>query len=618
MVHAMHGCAAAVARARTGSRLSAFLALYLLLTTLLAWRLVSVQVISASEYRSLAQRQTRRELALTPRRGTVYDRDGVPLALSLAASTIYVHPPALRHGGVDPAQVAADLEPLVQVPAAALVGQLTKDANFAYLGRQLPRQVGEQVTAMRLPGVGALEEPVRRYPAGGLAAQVVGFVGVDNVGLSGLEAQYDARLAGTPGRLLLEQAPGGLTISGAPRQVQPPVPGEAIVLTIDRAIQAAAERALTDAVERYDAKGGSAVVLDVRTGQVLAMANVPGVDQGRVGEADEYARRNRAVTDVYEPGSTNKVITAAAALEEGLVAPDEVLSVPPSLVVGSKRFTDSYRHETRPMTFAQVVSRSSNIGTIKVAQRLGERRLHDYLSAFGYGEPTGVGFPGETGGILPPTDGWWDTSLPTIAIGQGVSATLLHVAGVFGAIASGGERVPPTLVLGTVEPDGRLDPAPVPQGRRVVSPETAASVAEMLVGVVEDEDGTGQLAAVPGHRVGGKTGTSRKPSLTRRGYEPGAYVASFAGFAPAQDPALVAAVMLDEPTPIYGGATAAPVFSEIMAFALVHRRVPPAALTDPSALPVPPDLRATPEASPAPAVTAAALTGTAGGRASTR
>ncbi|HWB71992.1 MAG TPA: penicillin-binding protein 2, partial [Egibacteraceae bacterium] len=564
-----------LARARSGRRLTGLLAAYLLVTGSLGWRLVTVQVVSAAQYRGLAQRQTHRELELAPQRGTLYDREGEPLALSLSAATVYAHPPALRVSGVDPHQVAAQLGPVLGVASDRLVAELTKDASFVYLGRQLPRQIGEHVEALRLPGIGVLEEPVRRYPTGSLAAQLVGFVGVDNVGLSGLEAQYDPQLSGTPGRLLLEQAPGGLTITGAPRQIRPPVPGTDVVLTIDREIQAAAERALADALERYRAKGGSAVVLDVASGEILALANAPGFDLHRTGEADEYARRNRALTDVYEPGSANKVVTAAAALEEGLVRPDQVLSVPDSLAVGSKRFSDPHAPDTEAMTFAEVIARSSNVGTIKVAQRLGPQRLADYLRAFGYGEPTGVGFPGETTGTVPPPQQWWDTSLPTIAIGHGVSATLLQMSAAFATIASGGERVPPTLVRGTLGPDGRLDAAPAPERRRVVSPQTARAVADMLAGVVTDELGTGRLAAVPGYTAAGKTGTARKPSQSRRGYEAGAYVASFVGFAPADNPALVTAVMLDEPEPIYAGITAAPVFSEIMAFALPHRRVPP-------------------------------------------
>lgn len=572
------GLQRALRRARPGPRLAVLLIVYALATGLMGWRLVSVQVVSASEYRSLAERQLQREIELPASRGKLYDRSGEPLAMSLASATVYANPRALRDpdADADPDEVAARLAPLLERPAEELAERLRRDAAFVYLARQLPRAVGEQVTALELTGVGVLSEPRRVYPSPGLASQVLGFAGTDNTGLAGLELAYDGVLAGEPGRLWLERAPGGLTIGAAPREVVPARPGTDLVLTIDRQIQWATEAVLDRALERYQAKGAAAVVVDTRSGEILAMAAAPRFDPTRIGDSDGYARRNRALTDVFEPGSVNKVVTAAAALEEGLVRPDEVFTVPDHHTVGTKRFRDAYPHEPERWTFADVIAKSSNVGTIMVAERLGDARMYDYLERFGYGRPTGLDFPGESGGVLPPVDSWWDTSLPTIAIGQGVSATLLQVAGVFGVVASGGEWVEPTLVRGTVGADGRLRPAEAPERERVIGEDTAATLSRMLVGVVEE--GTGALAAVPGYAVGGKTGTAQKPSETERGYEEGAYIATFAGMAPAEDPALVTAVMLDEPTPFWGSQTAAPVFSEIMEFALSHRRVPP---TDP-------------------------------------
>jgi cell division protein FtsI (penicillin-binding protein 3) len=582
------GFAGAMARARSGRRLSGLLLVYLLITALMGWRLVHVQVVSAAEYRGLADRQLQREVELPARRGKIYDRAGEPLAMSLAAATVYANPRALRAGEVDPTFVAADLAPLLDRSIDELMDLLTRDAGFVYLGRQLPRAVGEQITAMELPGIGVLEEPTRVYPSPGLAAQVVGFTGIDNEGLAGLELAFDDVLTGEPGRLLVERAPGGLTISGAPREIQPPVPGTDLVLTIDRQIQHAAEQALVEAVERYSALGGSAVVLDARSGEVLAMASAPSFNPEALGDSEEYARKNRVVTDMFEPGSVNKVVTTAAALEDGLLGVGDVFTVPDTYVVGPKRFKDSHPHPTEPMTVATIMEESSNVGTIQIAERVGEDRLHAYLERFGFGSRTGIGFPGETAGLLAPVDDWWVTSLPTIAIGQGVSATLLQVAGVFQTVGSGGERIAPSLVRGSVDEQGRLVPAEEAARTRVISEQTATALADMLAGTVES--GTGGLAAVAGYRVAGKTGTAQKPSQTARGYEEGAYIATFAGFAPAEDPALVVAVMLDEPTPIYGGLTAAPVFSEVMGFALGHRRVPPTA----------PEERATAEPAQAP------------------
>ncbi|MGH8899609.1 MAG: peptidoglycan D,D-transpeptidase FtsI family protein, partial [Egibacteraceae bacterium] len=591
-------CGRVIARARSGRRLAGFLVVYLVLTALMTWRLVSVQVVSAAEYRGLAARQTQRELDLPARRGRLYDRTGEPLAMSLAATTVYANPrllhvaaattgmpgtqegslgtpPGARDRAISVAGVAAKLAPVLGADPHKLVRLLQRDQGFVYLARQLPRQVGQQVAALKLPGIGVLEEPTRAYPGGSLAAQVIGFAGIDNRGLSGLESQYDTLLAGRPGQLRLERAPGGLTINTAPRAVRPATPGADLVLTIDRQIQYTAERALAAGMQRSHALGGSAVVLDARTGEVLALASAPGYLPADIGTAEPYARRNRAVTDMFEPGSVNKVVTIAAALEEGIVQPETTFTVPWQYQVGREKFHDSEAHETRDYTVSDIMEQSSNVGTIQIAQRLGPQRLHDYTARFGVGAPTGLGFPGESSGRLPEVKDWSASSLPTIAIGQGVAATLLQVAGAIEVVASGGEWIEPSLVRGRLGLDGRVEPLAQPKRQRVVSAQTARAVSEMLVRVVEAKHGTGSRAAVPGYRVGGKTGTAQKPSLTHRGYEPGAFIGSFVGFAPAENPALIVAVMLDEPTPHYGGLTAAPVFSEIMRFALVKQRAPP-------------------------------------------
>ncbi|CAN5776509.1 MAG: penicillin-binding protein 2 [Euzebyaceae bacterium] len=584
---AVAGCREAMARSSSRRRLSLLLIAYLAVTLAMGWRLVSIQVVNAAEYRGLAVRQSQRQVTLPARRGRLYDRGGEPLAMSLAAATIYANPREVRRSQTTPMAIAQQLAPLLDRRAKDLAQLLAGDQTFVYLARQLPWRVGEQVTALRLPGLGVLEESRRVYPSDGLAAHVVGFAGVDGEGLAGLELGLDQILAGQPGALQLERAPGGLEISAAPRQVTPPVPGRDVVLTVDREIQSMTERVLGDAVASYGAEGGSAVVLDVATGQVLAMASAPTYDPERIGDSPVAARRNRVVTDIFEPGSVNKVITISAALEEEVVSVRERLRVPDTHRVGSKVFSDSHSHPTQRMTLAEIVAQSSNIGTIKIAQRLGPRRLHEYLARYGYGRETGVGFPGESAGLLPGVKGWWDTSLPTISIGQGVSASLLQVASVFTTIAAGGEQVQPSLVRGTVRPDGRLQAAAAAPRRRVVSAQTAGTLARMLVGVVDDEYGTCELCAVPGYAVGGKTGTAQKPSTTHRGYEPGAYVGSFVGFAPAEDPAVVVGVALDEPRPLYyGGLTAGPVFADIMGFVLNHRHVPPSDPKARSAAPV--------------------------------
>ncbi|HEX6254588.1 MAG TPA: penicillin-binding protein 2 [Euzebyales bacterium] len=566
--------------ARSSRRLRTALALYLVITLALGWRLVDIQVLSAPAYREMARRQTERDLELPAERGKVYDRTGEPLALSLPTATIVANPRQIADAGdkVDVAGIARSLSRLLPVATDEVEAQLRQDRGFVYIARQQPYELGDRVAELDLVGIQVFDEPRRTYPAGPLAAQIVGFAGTDNVGLSGLERQYDALLAGMPGRMVAQRAPQGLEISSAPRIGELPVAGTDLVLTLDSEVQATTERLLATGVKTYRAKGASAVVIDVETSEILAMASLPTYEAERIGSASEYARRNRAVTDAFEPGSVNKAVTVAAALEEGLVRPRTRLQIGATHTVGGKTFTDS--HAVGRATVAEIVRDSSNIGSIKLAQRLGPERLHAYLRRFGYGRATALAFPGETDGLLADVDGWSGTSLPTIAIGHGVAASLLQVAQVYATIARSGVAVDPVLVRGTVGSDGELQPAAPPERRRVVSSRTARRLSKMLADVVAD--GTGTNAAVPGYEVAGKTGTALKPREGAPGYRAGVYISSFVGYAPADRPEVVVAVSVDEPRRgQYGGATAAPLFSELMRFTLGHRRVPP---SEPDAL----------------------------------
>ncbi|MDQ3932757.1 MAG: penicillin-binding protein 2, partial [Actinomycetota bacterium] len=537
-------------------RVVAALVVYLVVFVAVGYRLVTVQVVRASEYAALGQQQRARTIDLHARRGRIYDRDGDVLATSVDAATIYADPrayrPTVRNGGVtvpaaaDPRQVAGRIAAVLGVKPASVEARLRKDAHFVYVARQVDRALGERIDNLRLPGIGVLTEPDRVHPAGPLAAQVLGFTGVDGEGLAGLELQYDHLLAGKPGKLALERAPGGLSIASADRELVPPTAGTDIVLSLDREIQHVAERAATAALQRTRAKGVTVVVLEVHTGEVAAMASVPSFDPNHPERSDAARQRNRAVTDMFEPGSVQKTVTAAAALEEGLVAPDSVYTVGSTIRVGSKTFAEAHRHATKPMTLRQIIEESSNVGTIQMALQIGEERLERYLTAFGYGRPLGLGFPGESSGSFPRVEDWSATSLPTIAIGQGVAVTLVQAAHVYATLANDGIAVQPRLVRGTVGDDGRLVPLPAPTTRRVVSAETARQTREMLIEVVSGERGTGKLAVVPGYAVGGKTGTARKPLEGARGYS-GEYVASFVGIAPIEAPRFVVAVMLDEP-----------------------------------------------------------------------
>ncbi len=564
-------------------RIRWLLAVYGLVLLLVLGQLVMIQVVQADEYADRSVRQRERVIELPATRGRIYDRDGDVLATSVEGATIYADPRAYRGGetpdgdpvppAADAAEVAATLAPILGRDADDLLERLRRDAHFVYLGRQLDHEVGEQVRALALPGIGVLAEPKRVYPGGGLAAQVVGFTGIDGDGLQGLEAQYDTILQGRPGSLFLERAPGGLDIATGIRELVPSEVGTDLVLTLDRDIQHAAEVAAANAVERFDAKAATVIAVEVGSGEVLAMASVPGFDPNARRPDDADAWRNRAITDVFEPGSTQKALTIAAALEEGLVTSDTEFEVQDRIRVGGSTFADPYPHPDRTWTVSQIIERSSNVGTIQIAQELGEEQLDGYLRAFGLGTPSGLGFPAEASGMLMPHEDWWGSSLPTIAIGHGVAVTLVQLAAAYGALANDGVAVAPSVVRGTVGSDGRLAPSPASASRRVVSERTAHQMQRMLIDAVSGANGTGALAAVPGYSVGGKTGTARKPD-PQGGYSD-RYVATFAGFAPAHDPQIVVAVMVDEPYPFWGGVVAAPVFSEVMEAALIARRVPP-------------------------------------------
>lgn len=573
---------------RTGEQVAVrrirwLLVVYGLVLLLVLGQLVIIQVIQADEYADRSVRQRERVIDLPATRGRIYDRDGDVLATSVEGATIYADPRRFRGTetddglavppAADAAEVAADLAPLLERDEADILERLQRDAHFVYLGRQLDHEVGEQIRALGHPGIGVLAEPKRVYPGGALAAQVVGFTGIDGEGLQGLEAQYDTILKGRPGALFLERAPGGLDIASGVRELTPSEVGTDLVLTLDRDIQHAAETAAAAAVERFDARSATVVAVEVATGEILAMASTPGFDPNERVTGDEDAWRNRAITDVFEPGSTQKALTIAAALEHGLVTPTTTFEVADRIQVRSSTFSDAHPHPTSIWNVSEIMERSSNVGTIQIAQELGDERLDASLRAFGLGSPSGLGFPAEASGLLMPHDQWWATSLPTISIGHGVAVTLMQLASAYATLANDGVAVTPNVVRGTVGADGRLAPSAAPGSRRVVSETTAQQVQDMLVEAVSGESGTGALAAVPGYSVAGKTGTARKPDPAG-GYSDD-HVATFAGFAPAHDPRVAIAVMVDEPYPIWGGVVAAPLFAEVMEAALIALRVPP-------------------------------------------
>jgi cell division protein FtsI (penicillin-binding protein 3) len=532
-----------------------------------ATRLVVLQV---GDHRTLAAQGLEQRvhlIDLPAERGAIVDRTGVPLAITLDARDVYVDPRYVT----DPIGEAKQIARILDLRPREVERRLrTPDATFVYLGRQIDEADAARLEALGLPGVGFLEVPKRHYPAGPLAPQVLGFVGIDATGLAGLEFEYEELLAGTSGTRTVELSADGLPIASGIEIVEPATPGRTLVTTLDREIQYLAQEALRRAVEQNDAKGGTLVVMDARTGDVYAMASYPWFDPNDFELARREAIRNRAVTDMFEPGSVNKVVTAAAALESGAVGLREVFQVPWWMKVGGYTVNDSHPHPVQDMTLGDIVVHSSNIGSAMVAERVGSAELASVLARFGYGSPTGVGFPGEAGGVVPELD-WTDITRATVSYGQGISMTPLQMAAVYATVANDGMWVEPRLVRGTSGPDGRLEQAPRGESRRVLSEGSASMLTRMLASVVST--GTGGAAEIPGYQVAGKTGTARKlvdGRYVRR------YMASFVGFLPASDPRVVVAVSIDEPRTVYGGVAAAPVFSEIARHVIQRLAIPAA------------------------------------------
>ena len=549
-------------------RLVALLGVMVLALAGVVGRLVVLQVGGHRALAAQGLRQRVHPTDLPAERGAIVDRTGVPLAITLEARDVYADPRYVT----DPIGEAAAIARILHARPRDIERRLrTPDSTFVYLARQVDVGVADRLEARGLPGIGFLEVPKRHYPAGPLAPQVLGFVGVDATGLAGLEFEYEEVLAGTPGRRTIELSADGLPIASGMEIVEPAVPGRKLVTTLDREIQYLAQEALRRAVKENHAKGGTVVVMDARTGDVYAMASYPWFDPNDFANANRDAIRNRAVTDMFEPGSVNKVVTAAAALESGAVGTREVFRVPWWMRVGGYTVNDSHPHPVQDMTLGDIVAQSSNIGSAMVAARVGSAGLASVLARFGYGTPTGVGFPGEAGGVVPELSTWTDITRTTASYGQGISMTPLQMAAVYATVANDGLWVRPRLVRGTSGPDGRFEEVPVEETRRVLSEGTARMLTRMLASAVET--GTGGAAQIPGYQVAGKTGTARKlvdGRYVRR------YMASFAGFLPASDPRVVVVVSIDEPRTVYGGVAAAPVFSEIARHVIQRLAIPAA------------------------------------------
>ncbi|MEV7385050.1 penicillin-binding protein 2 [Streptomyces sp. NPDC091215] len=566
-------------------------------------RLLQVQAVDASAYAAKAELNRYVVHTLAAERGGITDRNGVALAISEDAYDITADPTMFSSKqlkvGDGPEQAAALLAPILGKDQATLVKLLrpkNKDLRYVRLATRQTPQVWKQIKDLKaalinkaatdgttvnvLAGVFADPSSQRVYPNGDLAAGILGWVNAEGKGSGGIERMLDKQLTGKDGKIRYAQS-GGREVPTAGSTETPAVPGSDVELTIDRDIQWAAQNAITEQVKKSKADRGYVVVQDTRTGQILAMANSPGFDPNDLSTADSADMGNAALQDAYEPGSTAKVMSMAAVLQENVATPLTRVVVPNRLHRGDRSFKDDVDHDTWYLTLNGVLAKSSNIGTILAAGQLGRTQeqtnqiLYSYLRKFGIGSYTGLGFPGETRGILAAPGKWSTSQQYTIPFGQGFSINAMQAASVYSTIANGGVRVDPTLVRGTKDADGRFTPAAQPRKTRVVSEKTAKTLAEMLESVVDDEQGTGAKAAIPGYNVAGKTGTANRVDPATGRYR--GYTSSFAGFAPADNPRITVYCAIQNATSgsYFGGQICGPIYKQVMEFALKTLQIPP-------------------------------------------
>ncbi|HYX70410.1 MAG TPA: penicillin-binding protein 2, partial [Terriglobales bacterium] len=545
---------------------------YLLAGILVFWvvavagRLVQLQVLDFGEFTQRAQRQQQRSIEVAPRRGVIYDRNGHELAMSISVDSVFAVPSEIP----DQATAATLLAKVLDTDHADIEARLKSSRAFAWIARKVDADTADRIRALGLRGIYFQKESKRFYPKRELAAQALGYVGMDDEGLGGLERAYDARLRGKPGTMIITMDAKRRWFGRVERQ---PQAGDNLVLTIDEKIQYIAERELEAGMHQTHAAAGTVIVENPRTGEILALANRPTFNPNTLGTADPQALNDRAVSDVYEPGSTFKIITLAGALDQGLTRPEEVVDCQ----MGSITIAGLKIHDHKPfgdLTVADILAKSSDVGTIKVGLRLGDQRFDHYIRAFGFGSQTGIELPGETRGLAKPVSRWSKVSIGAISMGQEIGVSAVQLTAMISAIANDGVWVAPRIVAGEASP-GPLQPVtfhPAEQ-RRVISPLTAAEMKKMMEGVVLR--GTGRKALLDGYSVAGKTGTAQKADPATHTYSRTKYVGSFAGFAPVNNPAVTIVVILDSPVGLHeGGQIAAPVFQRIAKQVLAYLNVP--------------------------------------------
>jgi cell division protein FtsI (penicillin-binding protein 3) len=546
-------------------RIGAIFGLFFILLVFAAGRTIYLGVLRGGTLRKAASAQQLTNETVIAQRGTISDRNGVDLAVSEPARDIAADPYLIT----DPLGASQRLAPLVGGTPSSVLAKLSQHTGFVYLARALPARKAAGVLALKIPGISGTPVMHRVYPRGTLAAQVLGVVGTEGGGLAGLEYSRDTLLRGHSGRRRVVSDAIGQPVSIT--ETSPVTPGAALSLTLDANIQQRTEDVLGAVGRVFNPKDATAIVMDPVSGAILAVANWPQINANDPGASPPAAMEDRAVGFAYEPGSTFKAVTVSGALQEGLITPDTGFNIPDQIHVADRTIHDDTEHPEETLTTSQILARSSNVGAIKIGQLEGATRFDSWVRRFGFGARSGVELPGEEMGLALPLDKYSGSSMGNLPIGQGELVTPMQMASAYSAIANGGILRRPHIV-GAI--NGRRQP--VPAGRRVISGATAASVRHMLEGVLAP-GGTASEVSIPGYQLAGKTGTASKIDPTTGEYSKTAFIASFIGFAPASNPKLLCAVVVDEPQSgsIYGGTVAAPAFGQIMSFALPYMGIPP-------------------------------------------
>lgn len=545
------------------------------LSSILICRVFYLQVIKYDFFKDKGDTQLKGVIGLHPNRGNIYDINLTPLAITQKSYSIF----AVKNEMTDMKKTAEKTAAALNENPSELYGLWTRTrANFLWIKRQVSPELAKKLKEMRLLGIGTYQTEKRVYPQDSLASQVMGYVGIDNQGLSGLEYKFDTKLKGSSGKIIVERDPRGFQLMTGQRKTIPNYDGLHIVTTLEAPIQYKVEQALKKGVEASQADSGQVIVMNPNTGDILAMASYPNFNPNIWNEFEKAHRKNKTIGDSYEPGSMFKIITVAGAIEEKLVHANTIFHVPEHLKFYTTVINEAHERpagEGSSKTVKEIIRDSLNVGTTLIALKLTDKKLYHYTQEFGFGQYTDIDLPGESKGLLRDIKYWSKVDVAMISFGQGIAVTALQMASAIGTIANGGTLMRPRIVSYLTNAElTTKHTIPIEEKRRVISKETAKEVSEIMESVVSD--GTGKLAQIPGYRIAGKTGTAQKPRIDGRGYEAGAYIGSFVGFFPASKPEILILVSVDRPrTSIWGSTNACPIFKEIAEFIITYKQIPP-------------------------------------------